>query len=160
MKPMTVDRMRRAFKLYMKVDNRMNCLKALRKDGVNGILNGKDDDAIAYQNIYFRKHVLQCILNDQPINWFFASWLDNTERRKRNLEADKAWENRDACAVVELPRICRLEGYHIDEAYLEEVAAGDTVDIDDCAYDAREIHNALDKAGIEYRISGNVIVEY
>ena len=148
----------------MKVDNRMNCLKALRKDGVNGILNGKDDDAIAYQNIYFRKHVLQCILNDQPINWFFASWLDNTERRKRNLEADKAWENRDACAVVELPRLqfmsCYYETYYEMDHLIRDVKDNETVDIDDCVYDAREIHDALAKAGIAYRIIGNVNLEF
>lgn len=58
----------------------------------------------------------------------------------------------DEQKVVVLPRPCTCEGYHIDEAYLEEVPSGRQYNLDECAFAADEVVAALEAAGVAYRI--------
>ena len=80
----TVEGMARAFKLYETLTSRQRSFAGARRHGESGIACCNDEYALKWQRINFRVHILKCWLENQPINWFFADWLNNGERSKRN----------------------------------------------------------------------------
>ncbi len=84
MRKYSVERMAKAFKLYKKLNEHQQYCVNSRLKGRNGILIGDDFEALRYQKMAFRVHVIECWLEDQPINWYFASWITNEERNIRN----------------------------------------------------------------------------
>jgi hypothetical protein len=76
-------KIKRAFILYKKIKNRIE-MCAKRRGSKFGIAVDSDPCAKEYQGIYFRLHVLDCILSGRKLNWANAPWLTSEEISNRN----------------------------------------------------------------------------
>ena len=80
----TVEKMRRAYKIHKKLSERASYYENQRPQGRGGIAVCDDEYAKKWQGIEFRIHFLDCYLMGDSVNWFFARWLTNEEAKKRN----------------------------------------------------------------------------
>ncbi|MFR3743252.1 MAG: hypothetical protein ACLTYF_29140 [Escherichia sp.] len=61
------------------------------RNGTDGILGATDEHAIAYSNIDMRREFLQSVLDDRPVNWAYARYLENGEWLERCNISRKAF---------------------------------------------------------------------
>ena len=82
-------RIRKAIRLLDIVKNRQrwhsNCRAQVLhlRNGTDGILGSTDEHAIAYSNIDMRREFLQSVVDDRPVNWAYARYLENGEWLER-----------------------------------------------------------------------------
>ena len=75
------------FKLYKKVKNQLDMYERLRGTsfGIGARLMNKNDEyAELWQNYRMRLEIIEAKLENRNPNWFFAYYLDNLEKTKRN----------------------------------------------------------------------------
>lgn len=82
-------RIRKAIRLLGVVKSRQrwhsNCRAQVLhlRNGTDGILGSTDEHAIAYSNIDMRREFLQSVVDDRPVNWAYARYLENGEWLER-----------------------------------------------------------------------------
>lgn len=82
-------RIRKALRLLDVVKRRQRWHSSCRSDllhlrsGTDGILGGSDEHAVAYSNMDMRREFLQSIVEDRPVNWAYARYLENTDWQER-----------------------------------------------------------------------------
>lgn len=79
----SVERMRRAFKIYSRLELLEERVIRERPEGHFGIYVHDDDSAVSYQKyIHFRKSKLSCWLGDRRLSYYDALWLTYEEQKK------------------------------------------------------------------------------
>ncbi len=81
----TLPRIRRAFEIYKALSASQAHAKMTRGTGF-GIAVNYDDQAVKWQKLEFRLHVIDQWIRNDKINWFFARWLSVEEANRRNAK--------------------------------------------------------------------------
>jgi len=69
----TVKRIQKAFRLYVKIIDRQKCYESLRAKGHNGIAVEKDEHALRWQVLDWRREVIESYIYDKSPNYYYHS---------------------------------------------------------------------------------------